>query len=202
MPKKSIILVAALLITAKANAAIVEYDLNCQGSYWVGKNWTVDFDLGIIFSEISHIYLDWSGSITAVEFEPIFNPIPGFDPYCDGYFKARLYDSGSSTALASRSVYRGADTAPNPESFDLQSEFSLNDYSPFLDGVGSIKITFNQEYHFLWGSDIPIIRKLSNASGQLNPAKLIVDGIIIPEPATLLLLAFGTLTLRKKHLYS
>lgn len=146
MAKKSIILLAALLIATKANATIVEYNLSCEGSYTHGSNWTTNFDLGIIFSEISHIYLDWSGSIRASEFEPIYHPIPGFDPYRDGYFKARLYEFNSTTPLAERSVYGGADTAPNPEPFDLHSEFSMSDYSAFLDGVGSIQIKFAQKY--------------------------------------------------------
>ncbi len=202
MAKKSIILLAALLIAAKANATIVEYNLSCEGSYTHGSNWTTDFDLGIIFSDISHIYLQWSGSITANEFEPIYSPIPLFEPYYDGYFKARLYEFNFTTLLAERSVYGGADTAPNPEPFDLHSEFSMSDYSAFLDGVGSIQIRLGQKYPLAWYADIPIVRLVSSASGQLDPAKLIFDGTIIPEPATLLLLAFGTLMLRKKNFRS
>jgi len=198
VPKKSIILLAALLIATKANADIVEYDLNCEGSYTVGKNWTADFDLGIIFSEISHIYIDWSGSIKATKFEPIYFPIPGFEPYYDGYFRAELYEFNSSSSLAHRSVYRGEKTAPNRETFDLQSEFNLSNYSPFLDGVGSIKIKFRRTHPLLWYADIPVIRIVSDASGQLDSAKLIFDGTIIPEPAAFFLLAFGSLTLRKK----
>ena len=202
MAKKSIILVAALLITAKDNADIVEYNLHCDRSYWPGSTWTADFDVGTAFTEISHIYIDWSGSITAAKFEPIYFPIPGFEPYRDGYFKAELYEFNSSGSLDNRFVYRGEQTAPAPETFDLQSEFSLNDYSPFLDGVGSIKIKFGQTYPFEWYAEPRIIRIVSNASGQLNPAKLIIDGTIIPEPATLFLLAFGALTLRNKRFCS
>jgi hypothetical protein len=202
MPKKSIILLAALLIAAKANADIVEYELNCEGSYTVSQNWTADFDLGIIFSEISHIYLDWSGSITAVEFEPIYHPMPIFQPYYDGYFRAELYEFNSTSSLAHGSVSGGQETAPSPESFDFKSEFYLNNYSPFLDGVGSIKIEFRRTHPLLWYIDPPIIRIVSDASGQLDPAKLIFDGTIIPEPATLLFLAFGALTLRKKRFCS
>ncbi|MHC4149133.1 MAG: PEP-CTERM sorting domain-containing protein [Planctomycetota bacterium] len=197
MARKAIILLIAVLIVTKANADIVEYDLNCDRSYTPGSTWTADFDLGVIFSDISHIYLDWSGSITANEFEPI---VPGMiiDQYWYGRFKVQLRDFGSTGALAQKTITGGPGTAPDPEPFDLHSEFNMGNYSAFLDGLGSIKITFDQKYPLLWYSDIPIIRKVSNASGQLDPATLIVDGTVVPEPATLILLTLGTLFLRQK----
>jgi hypothetical protein len=196
MPGKSILLLTGLLIVTQANADIIQYNLNCGRSYWPRSTWTADFDLGTEFSEISNISLQWSGSIKAVEFEPIV-PIPNFPPYYNGYFKAQIFDLGSSTALATKSVYGGSTTAPAPQTFDLLSELNM-DYSPFLDGVGSIKITFNQKYPLLWYSDIPILRIVSNASGQLDPATLIFEGTVVPEPATLILLTLGTLFLRQK----
>jgi hypothetical protein len=197
MAKKSIILLAVLLIVTKANATLVEYNLNCGGSYTLSTNWTENFNLGVAFSQVSHIYLQWSGSIKAAHFELIV-PIPISEPYCDGFFSAKLYEFNSSTLLANKIVYGGKDTAPNPESFSLQSEFNINDFSPFLDGVGTIKINLGQTYPIEWYSDIPLVKKVSDASGQLSPAKLIFNGTVVPEPSIFVLLSLGTLFLKRK----
>lgn len=195
MAKKSIILVASLLITANAGADIVQYDLNCAGSYAENQIWTADFDIGTAFYEISGIYIDFSGSINASAY--LFLPSGPVESY-DAYFNPQLYELSSSTSLGSASVFRGQSSYPAPEPFDLQLQFDVSDFSPLLDGTGTIKIGF----HPTFPVEMVLMEKIADASGQLNPAKLIFDGTIIPEPATLLLLAFGSLTLRKKHLYS
>ncbi len=197
MPSKSALLLIVALFVTTAGADVVEYDLNCDGYYWLDRSWSTNFDLGVTFSEISHIYLHWEGSITAAEFEPIF-PNPIFEPYYDGRFIAYIRDFGSSTSLASKNVSAGEDTAPNPEPFDLQSLFSISDYSPLLDGTGSIKINFQQTYPLEWYFEPPIVALVSNASGQLDSAKLVFEGVIVPEPITILLFGLGSFALMRK----
>lgn len=199
MVRKSVILLAVLLIVTRANADIVEYDLNCDGPYSLGQTWSADFDLGVTFSEISDIHLQWAGSIIAVKFEPII-PMPTFDPYYDGYFGANIYELNSGTPFANCFVHAGQETAPNPEPFDLQDKLKSRDYAPFLNGVGSFEVTFGQVYPPEWQMEMPIIALVSNASGQLNSAKLIFNGTVVPvpEPATCILLALGSLFLKRK----
>lgn len=191
MAKNSIILLVLLLITPKANAALVEYDLNCAGSYAENQIWTVDFDIGTAFYEISNIYIDLSGSIYASAY---FILPSGPIEACDAYFRPQLYELSSSTSLGFAYVFGGQSSLPSPETFDLQLQFDVSDFSPLLDGIGTIKIGFHPTYP----TEMVLSEKIADASGQLDPAKLIFDGTIIPEPATLLLLAFGALMLRKK----
>ena len=49
----------------------------CSGFYDVNTPaWTMDFDLGVTFSEISHVYIDWSGEISAGLRQGIDDPEP------------------------------------------------------------------------------------------------------------------------------
>ena len=185
MTKKSIILVAAIFfMPVKTKAAIVEYDLNCAGSYAENQIWTADFDIGTAFSDISNIYIDLSGSINASAW--FFLPSGPLQSY-DAYFKPQLYELNSSTSLGSAYVFGGQSSYPSPEAFDLQLQFDVSDFSPLLDGIGTIKIGFHPTYPM----EMVLMDKIADASGQLNSAKLIFDGTIIPEPSTLLLFGIG-----------
>ncbi len=55
-----------LVLAAGTFGDVVELPLNCAGFYDVNTPaWTMDFDLGVTFSEISNVYIDWSGLVTA-----------------------------------------------------------------------------------------------------------------------------------------
>jgi len=196
MSHKSVLLLIIIIFVNAAAADTVEYDLSCDGYYWLGNTWTQNFDLGVTFSDISSIEICLAGSITAVEFEPVV-PLSIYDRYSDGRFNTSIRDFGSSTALASKSVSAGLDTAPSPEPFNLQSLFSISDYSPFLDGTGSININLSQTYPLLWYSGL--LEVVSNASGQIDSAKLVFEGTVVPEPAALLLFGLGALHLLRKQ---
>jgi len=100
--KLIILLVVIFSVPAKVNAAIVEYNLSCTGSYAELQTWATDFDLGVEFYEISSIYIDWSGSTSPSEYLP-----RGGRPLiiCESYYKAKLYELNSNTSLASASKF-------------------------------------------------------------------------------------------------
>ena len=45
-------------------ATIVELPLDCAGTYCIGYSWEADFDLGVEFTDISSVSIEWSGEIT------------------------------------------------------------------------------------------------------------------------------------------
>ena len=65
MGKRIIALMAAMVLlgfSLPITAAIVELPLDCAGTYDPDNQyWTTDFDLGVTFTEIFHVYIDWSG---------------------------------------------------------------------------------------------------------------------------------------------
>lgn len=66
MKGKSLAIVALWVFSvASSNADIVQLPLDCAGIYDLNTPaWTLDFDLGVTFTDISHVYIDWSGDIT------------------------------------------------------------------------------------------------------------------------------------------
>ncbi len=182
------------IILAMAGVALgdtVELPLNCAGTYGFNSYWQADFNLGVTFSEISHVYIDWSGGITAglavYDTDPC-NPFP-----LDVGIRASL---GSNPWPRLTEIWGGAETDPEPEIFDRISQFSLSptsSWSDLLDGQGNIRISHisfvgTGGWHYIdYGSVV------------LNDATLIVEGTVIPEPATFILLVSGfTQIIRRK----
>jgi hypothetical protein len=182
-----------------AKADIVELDLFSLGCptefdfwdppYW----WTGDFDLGVTFTEISNVYIDWSGEITGglailldpVTFKPIGEPFP---------IEAGVYASlGFNPYLRRTTVWGGRVTYPDPEPFDCRSEFDLvgsSTWSDLLDGKGAITIGYTELTIFNG-------RNVEHGSITLDSATLVVDGVVVPEPASILLLVMGVLLQRR-----
>jgi hypothetical protein len=86
----------------------------------------------------------------------------------------------------------GETTYPDPEPFDCLSEIELSGtstWSDILDGQGAVTIGYTEflmsEGHYVEHSTV-----------VLDSATLVVDGAIVAEPATVFLLAFGTVIAR------
>ncbi|MFA6186064.1 MAG: hypothetical protein WC770_02470 [Phycisphaerae bacterium] len=149
--------------------------------------WQINFDLGVTFTEISHIYIDWSGGITAglaqmyspFTFQPVGEPFPvdvGIEAYLGRNPHARIAD-----------FYGGQTTYPTSEPFNSLSEFAIDGattWSDLLDGTGTIWIGYTEPI-FIYGGVV------EHGSIVLNSATIMVDGTVIPEPVTFTIIAIG-----------
>jgi len=162
----------ALVIGTGVFGDIVKFPLNCAGTYDINTPaWTSNFDLGVTFSEISHVYIDWSGEMTA-----------GLDEYKGNQrvqkvgFDAELLGAYPNIQIAR--ILGGVSTYPEPEEFDEITEFWVWEpgiWDNLLDGNDTIKIDF---LSFAGGPGSNVI---SYGLGVLNDATLVVEGIVIPE---------------------
>ncbi|MBN1392691.1 MAG: PEP-CTERM sorting domain-containing protein [Sedimentisphaerales bacterium] len=139
--------------------------------------WQTNFDLGVTFSDISHVYIDWSGEITAglaIRYTDPCNPFP---------LEVGIY-AGFSSPFRHAEAWGGEQTYPVPEPFDSISEIKPSNWSDLLDGQGTIIIQY-EEIGMLNG------RYIESGLVMLSDATLIVEGTVIPEPATILFLSLG-----------
>jgi len=179
-----------LLLAANLPATIIELPLNCAGTYDTGPGWSVDFDLGDEFTDISHVYIDWSGEITAARAVYYNNPNDSF-----------IVPVGITTHIGNPPNWKhtdfwgGESTYPNAQTFDVKSEYIYGKmpWSELYDGKGNMKI-----YYSAPGLMEGYI--IENGLVTLNNAKLIIDGTLVPEPTTIFLLAIGVggIIMRKK----
>ena len=192
---KTTITLAAIILfvfaTLPAHADLVELDLLAIGcpTYhdFDTPQWSYNFDLGVQFSNIQHVYMDWSGEITG----GLADHIGNLDPYpAPVYIRAVI---GSPPDWMHSSVDGGWTTYPDPELFSENTEF-MYETSPFyllFDGKHDIKISY-REYIILDGWYV------EHGSVSLTKAKLVVEGTIIPEPSSFLTICLGGLILKTK----
>jgi hypothetical protein len=182
--------VSLLAVGCVAKADIVEFPLDCAGVYdFNTAPWSTDFDLGISFTDISDVYVDWQGEIIAAlvaEYSNPDDPFPidvGIGAYLEGPPFTR-----------STSVWRGAATYPDPEAFDQLSEIpsGTTAWADLLDGQGTVWIYYKEA----------VVSEgwyVEHGSADLASATLVVDGTVVPEPATLLLFGLGAILLRSSR---
>ena len=176
--------VVADVITLPLNGSAGLYDINTPA-------WSYNFDLGVTFSQISNVYIDWSGQITGGQSQWMSNPNL---MTIDGTLIAYL---GAYPQLRAASVSRGISTYPDPEPFEVQTTFSIlygsNTWDNLLDGKEIISIDLNSSF-----KTIPEIKTIDYGRVVLNDATLTIEGTVVPEPASLLLIGIGGLSLRRR----
>lgn len=191
----TIILAAVFSLAGLTRADIVELDLfsiGCPTEFdFNSPYWTSDFELGVAFTEISSVYIDWSGEITA--------GLATYYGYPDEPFpkEVGVYASlGFNPSLRRTEVWGGEASYPAPELFDCLSKIGpsgTENWSDLLDGQGTITVGY---------TELIMLNGYYVESGlvTLSSATLVVDGVIVPEPVTILLLAMGAFGLRAKYL--
>ena len=191
MKRYGIIGVLLLLLGTMAVADTVTYPLvGCEGTYeaGIGYSWSDTINLGVTFSEITSVSIDWSGELYAgLQVDPASNwqdvmPAPV-------YFAAILTD-GQQQAIAGTPMGGGSDY-PNPDPFDAINEFSIytdslhpdDTWDQWLDGVGNINL------RCVSTGTVTVIVEYGYT--ELDNATLIFEGTFVPEPISLMLLTGG-----------
>jgi hypothetical protein len=189
----TLVLAALVLgVSGIAEADTVElnlFDLGCPTRFdFNSPYWQTDFDLGVTFSGISHVYIDWSGEITAglaISYDDPCNPFPLRVGIGAAFYPPLRYAV----------VWGGEQTYPLPEPFDSLSEIKPSTWSDLLDGQGMIGLQ----------SEVVIMangRYIEYGSINLDNATLIIEGTVVPEPATFILLVLGFTQIIRRRSYN
>jgi hypothetical protein len=186
------VLVLGFAGMAKADTVELNlFDLGCPTAFdHNSPYWRVDFDLGVTFTEITNIYINWSGTITAELVAPF--GLPDKTKPIDALFVATLYEADPHDYFGRTSVQKGQTTYPTPDPFSIQSMFTDEDWSALLDGRSNIEIGL---YGIFRPADLITVEY---PHSQLDLAILVVEGTTVPEPSSLLLLALGAFGIRTK----
>ncbi len=186
-----LILVCAIAFFSSAGisrAEMISLDLLAQGCptewHFDTPQWQTDFDLGVTFSEISHVYVDWSGEFTASLIEELHSHATQPN---DVGFRAWFSNPRRSTE-----IFGGAENYPNSVTFNYHSEIVLDhseNWADIYDGKGMFSIQYIDS--FIW----QIYGFVEHGSITLNSATLVVDGVVVPEPMSFVTLAIGAIVL-------
>ncbi len=117
-----------LLVLSESDAVVIEVPLACEGRYAPGQSWATNFDIGFTFTEITNVYIEWSGTITAEEVCPCADPCTTLP--VDGKFVVRLRKLNYYYEISHAYTRAGATTYPATEPFELQLELPELNYEP------------------------------------------------------------------------
>ena len=193
--KQNVIIICMLAILGLApqsEAVIVELPLDGAVGTYQGPGpsyWETNFDLGVTFSQITNVHIDWSGEIMA----PTVTDTPGGTPVP---IELGIIAGLTGSPYSRFAIWRGGeDTYPAAEPFAELSRFTLEgtaNWNDLLDGTGRILIA--PDYLITPGQYV------DHGYIQLDSATLVIDGTLVPEPATIALLMYGSiLATRKRH---
>lgn len=187
---KKMLVLLLLLMAQFAVADIVTYPLSCAGTYDENSSeWSTQFDLGVTFTEITQVSIQWSGTMEAA-----LVALPGRMEVWDAIISASLwFHPGYAFATAEA----GAATDPDPEPFDCASIFTDLDESEIatlLDGTGEIHIGYESHIFSLDAGGY-----LNHGEILLNDATLVFEGTVVPEPMSMAMLLVGTVSLLRKR---
>lgn len=184
--------IAGVCVAETAGAAIVELSLPCEGRYdWQTPGCTVNFDLGVEFSEISRVYIEWSGEMMGWLVTDMVTPAyrPPYPINMQVFF-----DLGSNPSIRGGTVKGGRITYPEPEQFDRPVDMTLPDgstWSDLLDGTGQLTL-------WTWHSSAIEVRSVEPGYIYVRDIAVVVEGTVVPEPMSFIYLSFGAIvTLRR-----
>ena len=181
--------VGVLVLLAGAGTVrgeLVEVPLDCAGHYEWLDTWTTELDLGVEFSQIDNVYIDWFGEIRA----ELVEGFSGGELAIDGMFMVDLYDGDIAFGMAR--VVGGKATYSYPEAFSEETGFEYLNYVRLLDGQARIEI------RLLSQNDLGLAT-LEYPFGDLFGASLFIEGQIVPEPTVVLILLGGTIWMRARR---
>ena len=190
-------IIVCFLSLIYAEAAVVPIPLDCSGTYVDGAEWSTELNLNEQFSQINSLSIQWSGSVTSETYYAISGPhTPSV--VRPGAFIANLSksnpDSGIGQAVSDQS----------------QSDLYFNNPLEPFSGTDAITISSSKLHYLLEG---PVTLSISPggigiilgiyapydaSDGVIDSAVLLVDGTLIPEPATIILLGLGGLILKRR----
>ncbi|MFA6426747.1 MAG: hypothetical protein WCW64_11300 [Phycisphaerae bacterium] len=202
MRDKIVILVLGVLLYygGLSRADVVQLDLFSLGmpatfnfnnnSNFENLDWHTNFDLGVTFTQISHVYMNWSGEITGGLATSTW--VPGGTFPASVEISAHLKNVLNPTTPSDfryAAVVGGATTYPDPQPFDISSEFveflhGSMPLSELFDGRGTICLGYLEGVVLDGGF-------VQHGYITLDRAILVIDGTVVPEPATLIFFAIG-----------
>ena len=77
----AVLVVSACQVPARADTVELDlFSIGCRHTYdFNSPYWQTNFNLGVTFTQISHVYINWSGGITAglaIDYDDPCNPFP------------------------------------------------------------------------------------------------------------------------------
>lgn len=182
--KLAIIAIAFFTCAPQSRAVIVELPIDAAGEYTFNEPYsTFNFDFGLTFSEISSVSVKWSGQLNG----GLAQLYSGGDPYPE---EVGIYAYFPTKSTRSVHIWGGVSTHPAPESFDLISEVG-GSWNDLLDGKGSVIFGYSEVI-------MTSARYVAHGSVVLDSAVLMIEGTVVPEPMTLLLMASGAILIHRK----